>query len=178
MNTFYFIAGLVILEKGEGTMEAQVVTPLRTWEYLASKIITLTGLSIVESFVIVVFSYGFNFNWLAMIFGIVLLGPIYTLFGFIAVVRYDSINEYIFPSAMYTIIFSIPMIFYFNIRDDWFFYLHPLQAPLVLLKAAFQPVEFWQYFYGILYSILWIGIVFSISRWVFNRFVTARGGVN
>ena len=30
INTFYFMAGLVLLEKGEGTMEAQVVTPLRT----------------------------------------------------------------------------------------------------------------------------------------------------
>ncbi len=178
MNTFYFIAGIVILEKGEGTMEAQVVTPLRSWEYLASKIITLTALSLIESFVIIIFSFGFSLNWLAMIFGIVLLGPIYTLFGFIAIIRYDSINEYIFPSVLYSIIFSIPMAFYFNLLESQLFYLHPLQAPLLLLKAAFQPIESWQVLYGIFYSLLWIGIVFSISKWVFYRFVIARGGVN
>ena len=35
MVNFYFVAGLVLLEKGEGTLEAQVVTPLADWEYLA-----------------------------------------------------------------------------------------------------------------------------------------------
>ena len=32
--TYFFIAGLVLLEKAEGTLEAQVVTPLRVWELL------------------------------------------------------------------------------------------------------------------------------------------------
>ena len=31
INAFYFMAGLVLLEKGEGTLEALVVTPLRDW---------------------------------------------------------------------------------------------------------------------------------------------------
>jgi fluoroquinolone transport system permease protein len=58
INTFYFTGGLVLLEKGQGTLEAQVVTPLRTWEYLAAKVITLGILSLVESTVIVVLGYG------------------------------------------------------------------------------------------------------------------------
>ena len=34
---FYFVAGLVLLEKGEGTLEAQVVTPLADWEWKKGK---------------------------------------------------------------------------------------------------------------------------------------------
>jgi fluoroquinolone transport system permease protein len=30
LNTFYFVGGLVLLEKDEGTLEARTVTPLRT----------------------------------------------------------------------------------------------------------------------------------------------------
>jgi hypothetical protein len=37
INAFYFMAGLVLLEKAEGTLEAQIVTPLRPWEILGSK---------------------------------------------------------------------------------------------------------------------------------------------
>ena len=36
--TFFFMAGLVLLEKGEGTLEAQIVTPLSSDEYLLSKV--------------------------------------------------------------------------------------------------------------------------------------------
>lgn len=43
LATFFFIAGLVLLEKGEGTLEAQIVTPLTAGGYLASKILTLTA---------------------------------------------------------------------------------------------------------------------------------------
>ena len=50
---FYFMAGLILLGKGEGTLEAQVVTPLAYWEYLVSKTVTLAALSLVEQFVIV-----------------------------------------------------------------------------------------------------------------------------
>ena len=42
INTFYFIGGLVLLEKGDGTLEGLIVSPLRKEEYLASKVVTLT----------------------------------------------------------------------------------------------------------------------------------------
>ena len=36
IGTFYFFGALVLLEKKEGTLEAQIVTPIRSWEYLLS----------------------------------------------------------------------------------------------------------------------------------------------
>ena len=56
--SFYFVAGLVLLEKEEGTLEAQVVTPLSSGEYLASKVATLAALSVVESLLITIIAVG------------------------------------------------------------------------------------------------------------------------
>ena len=42
VNTFYFVSALLLLERGEGTLAAQNVTPLRADEYLASKVLTLS----------------------------------------------------------------------------------------------------------------------------------------
>lgn len=137
INTFYFIAGLVLLEKGEGTLMAQVVTPLRIWEYLASKVITLTGLSLLENLLIVGLGYGLNFNLLPLLIGMSLATTLYTLVGFVAVSRYDSINEYLFPSFLYTLVFIPPFLPYMGLGESWLFYLHPLQAPLLLTKAVF-----------------------------------------
>lgn len=174
-NTFYFIAGLVLLEKGEGTLEGLVVTPLRDAEYLLAKVITLVILSILETAVVVVAVYGLGLNWLWLLAGILLLGALYALSGFIFVARYDSINEFLFPSVIATAVLSIPVFSYLGL-DSWLFYLHPMQAPLLLLRAAFTPVAPWQLVYGVVYALLWCSIAFYLARRAFYRFVVLKQG--
>lgn len=176
INTFYFVAGLVLLEKEEGSLMAQVVTPLRTWEYLASKVITLTLLSLLENLLIVGVGYGLGFNPLALLLSVVSAAAIFVLTGFVAVSRYDSINEYLFPSLLYTLAFVPPFLDYFGLWKSRLFYLHPVQAPLVLAKAAFQPVPAWQWLYAVLYSGLWIALSFVWSRRAFAQFIIAAQG--
>jgi fluoroquinolone transport system permease protein len=178
MNTFYFISGLVLLEKGEGTLEAQVVTPLRPWEYLTSKIVTLALLGLVENLIIVILLHGFGFSVLPLAASIVLTAVLYCLAGMVAVARYASINEFLLPSVLYTAMASAPLLPYLYQWDAWPLYLHPLQATLVLAQAAFQPVASWQVAYGVLYSTLWIGLMSSYSQRVFRRRLIAGARVS
>ncbi|MFQ5639405.1 MAG: ABC transporter permease [bacterium] len=177
IGTFYFFGGLVLLEKKEGTLEAQVVTPLRRWEYLASKVITLTLLSLVESLLVIFLIYGAEFKVIPMVLGISFAAMIYSLLGFIIVARYDSINEYLFPSFLYTLPIFLVFLDYFGLWKSWLFYLHPFQAPLLLMQFAFNPVEGWQVAYGLLYSAFWAGVVFVWSHGVFYRFIIKKEGV-
>jgi fluoroquinolone transport system permease protein len=62
--------------------------------------------------------------------------------------------------------------------DTWLLYLHPLQATLLLAKAAFQPVARWQAIYGVMYSALWVGLLAHFSRRAFVRFIVAGAGRN
>ena len=176
MVNFYFVAGLVLLEKGEGTLEAQVVTPLADWEYLASKTLTLTALSVVEQVVIVRSAYGAGFAAGPLVAGVVLAGVLYTLTGFLLVARYRSINEFMFPSVLFTTILSLPMLHYFGLWDTWLLYLHPFTAPLVLLGGAFGPLASWEWAYGVLYSAAWTGLLLLAGRRAFDRFIVAREG--
>jgi fluoroquinolone transport system permease protein len=176
VNTFYFVGGLVLLEKGEGTLAAQVVTPLRTGEYLAAKVGTLSLLALIESLIIVTAAYGPGFAVLPLVAGVVLLAVLYVLYGFVVVARYDSINSYLMPSAVYTAVLSLPLVDYLGLWQSWLFYLHPIQAPLLLLRAAFKPVAAWQLVYGVLYGVLWIGLMYLASRRAFDRFVIEREG--
>jgi fluoroquinolone transport system permease protein len=177
VNTFYFVAGLVLLEKAEGSLEALVVTPLRPGEYLASKVLTLALLSLVEALAIVVASYGVGFNPWPFAAGIALTAALYCLYGFVVVVRYDSINEFLFPSMLYTAILSLPLLDYFGLWEGWLVYLHPVQAPLVLLEAAFRPVPAREVAYGLLYGTLWVVPMAAWGLRTFGRFVVAREGV-
>ena len=176
MVNFYFVAGLVLLEKNEGTLEAQVVTPLADWEYLASKTVTLAALSLVEQVVIVWSAHGAGFAGGPLVAGIVLAAILYTLTGFVLVARYRSINEYLFPSVFFTLVLSLPMLHYFGVWDTWLLYLHPFTAPLVLLAAAFRPIPSWQWAYGVLYSAVWAGLLLLAGRQAFDRYIVAREG--
>ncbi|HVR30624.1 MAG TPA: ABC transporter permease, partial [Thermoanaerobaculia bacterium] len=100
MNTFYFVSGLVLLERVEGTFAAQCVTPLRTGEYLGAKLVTLTALSLVESGLIAVAVFGVARWLIAMACGIALAAALFCLAGVALVVRYDSINEFLLPSVL------------------------------------------------------------------------------
>ena len=173
LNTFYFVGGLILLEKGEGTLEAQVVTPLRSWEYLASKVGTLTLLGVVENILIVMLLLGFGFDPLLLAASLFLTAVLFGLAGIIAVVRYASINEYLMPSMLYTSLLSVPLMPYLMQWDTWLLYLHPLQATLLLAQAAFQPVAPGQMVYGVLYSVFWIGLLAYSSHRAFRQFIIA-----
>lgn len=174
--TFFFMAGLVLLEKGEGTLEAQIVTPLRVDEYLASKVATLTLLSIAEHLVLALFTVGLAFNPIPLVIGVVLASGLYCLSAFPAVVRYDSINEMMFPTIVWVTLFSLPILHYVGLVTTPLMYLHPFQAPLVILRGAVFPLSAWEWVYGIGYGGLWIVLGSAWSRRSFRRFVVAAVG--
>jgi fluoroquinolone transport system permease protein len=176
VNTFYYIAGLVLLEKGEGTLEAQVVTPLRPGEYLLSKLLSMLVLSLAENLLIVTLWAGFGYRLLPLVLGILLASALYILVGFIAVTRYDSINEFLMPSVLVTTLLLIPLLDGFGLVSSPLFYLHPVQAALVLMRAAFLPAGALEIIYGLLYSAAWIALVFVVSQRAFHRFVVVKQG--
>ena len=176
VNTFYFLAGLVLLEKGEGTLQAQVVTPLRPREYLASKVATLTALSVAENVVLTLATIGPGAVTLALVSGIVLASILFCLAGFLAVARHDSINEFLMPSFVYTLLLTLPLLPYFGLLEGRLFDLHPLQAPLQLLCRAFQVdaqgptvIAFVSYAVGTV-------LAAALSLRAFHRFVVAGEG--
>jgi fluoroquinolone transport system permease protein len=176
ITTFFFMAGLVLLEKGQETLAGLVVTPLRQGEYLTAKVISLTILVLIESILIVGVGYGLDLNWLWLLLGLVLMAPTYTLLGFVFTSRYESINELIIPSMLPMLVLALPLIDYFGLWESPLFYLIPTQGPLTLITAAFQIVPVWDIPVAITASLLWLGISFLWSRQRFDRFIRQNAG--
>ncbi|NHZ71924.1 MAG: ABC transporter permease [Aquificales bacterium] len=177
IGTFYFMGGLVLLEKEEGSLEARATTPLRPAEYLAAKAATLTGLTVLESSLIVIVSYGFGVNWLVLLAGVVETAVFFCLAGFIVVARYDSVNQYLLPSILYVSLLGLPLGAYLAGWNHWLLILHPMQATLTLLEGAWQPLNWWQTGYGLVYPALCIAWLAHLSLRTFHRFIIAKQGV-
>ncbi len=171
MNTFYFVAGLILLEKGEGTLEAQVVTPLRAGEYLASKVITLGTLSLVESLLISTVAQGVGPGLVPLALGITLASVLLCLFGVAIVTSYRSINEFLMPSVVYTALLALPLVGYFGIGPQFLYDWHPVQGALELMGARVEPLGGGRLVYAIVFPLLWLGPVYLWSRRALRRSV-------
>jgi fluoroquinolone transport system permease protein len=163
INTFYFMAGLLLLERTEGTLVAQRTTPLRDGEYLVSKIMTLSALSLVECLSISTVVAGFGPHLLEQSLGIVLASAFLGLSGVAVAARYDSINRFLLPSALYTFVLSLPILGYFGV-GDWAWYLpHPLRGPMDLLQAQTRHTPS-VLIYATFYPLLWMIPLYRWSR--------------
>ena len=173
---FYFIAALVLFEKGEGVIDALVTSPLRTGEYLFSKAASLTLLAVLASFILAVAAFGFGFDPLSLLVGIVLTSALFVFVGFVAVARFDSLNAYFMTAILYLTPFSLPLLPYFGIVEHSLFYLIPTHGSLLLLSAAFEPVPAWQLVYAVSYLVVWCVAAFVAARRAFDRHVVAGVG--
>lgn len=166
---FYFIGGIVLLEKGEGTIRAQLITPLGSGSYFLAKVISLSLLILIESFVLVGVLYGFHYRIIPFIIGTVLAAYLFILSGFLAIAPYDSISDYLLPSVGYSALASLPLITGFARWNNPLIYFHPLQTALVFLNQAFAPVEGGKLVYAVIYSGIWMVLLYRICKNVFRQ---------
>ncbi len=175
---FYFIAGMVLFEKGEETLFALISTPLRFREYLASKLLTLTALALVISLVVALAGYGFGFNPILFLLGVVLASLISALVGFVAVAPFDSISSYLVPSSLALVPMGLPVFHFLGLWQSPIFYLIPTHGALLLLGGSFVPgsLTAWQIIYALVYGSLWIAGLALLAHWAFDRYIVARKG--
>jgi fluoroquinolone transport system permease protein len=174
---FFFMAGLLYLEKGEGVLAALVVSPLRSWQYLAAKLATLSALGLLVSLVVVAVVRRDPVHWPVLIGGLTLNSLLFILASFVLAVRYDAINEFLIPAVWLLGAAHIPLLDSFGIWSGWPLYLLPFQASLLLVRGAFEPLAGWQWAYALAYVGVCIVLGFLWALRVFEQFVVrGKGG--
>ena len=177
-----FVGALVLFEKTENVLQALVITPMNIDDYLLSKIISLTTLSIVSAVVFMGLMVIFNntsFNVIYLVGGIILTSVMLILLGFILVSRVNSINGYLLGMGMGFIILTFPpLLQLFGIFENPVFYLWPSQASFILLDGVFNAasLETWEIAYGIGYQLFWIVLFYILAKRAFHEYIVLKGG--
>ena len=168
-STFLYVVGMITFERDEGTLRALTVSPLRSSEYIWSKVITLTALATLEAVIIIGGAMAImyflgqdllwpNIPWLLAC--ILIIGAIFTLMGIVLVVRYQSFTEFAVPLAVIITVLQLPTLYFMGLSDHWLWLIIPTCAPTMLMMGAYSSLETWQWWYGGVYTaVLLIGLM-------------------
>jgi fluoroquinolone transport system permease protein len=171
VTAFFLVGVLLLLERGEGTLDVVLVSPLRASEYLASKLLTVTALAMIEGTFIAGIAYGLGFSLPWLLLAVLLRAGLVAAVGVALAVRYRSITDFLLPVVALSLAFDLPILWYLELWPSPLFYLWPTLPSLILAKAAFMPVDPLQLIYACTYGALAFGAaVFWASRAI-DRFV-------
>lgn len=174
----FFTAGALFFDKGERTLFALQVTPLRFHHYLGSKLLTMSALALLTCLVVALVDYGPGFGPLALLAGSALLVALMVLAGFVTAPLYPSISEWLLPATLVLAVASLPVLDYSGLVAHPLFRLVPTEGPLLLLGAAFGQVDLggWDLAYALGYPLAWAAGLALLARRVFHRHVIAAAG--
>lgn len=163
-TTFFFVTGLLLLERAEGVLTAFAVSPTSPGEFLAVRTATLTALATLEAFAIVWIAFGLTIGWPLVLAATVAMGVIYTGFGVVVAARYTALNTLLLPAATVVTVLLLPLVPHFGLAPRAPFLLHPLEPGMTMIRAAYQPTDTANVVYGIVGCVVWATVAFVWGR--------------
>ncbi len=172
---FTFIGGLVLFEKSAGTLQALVITPLRIWQYLWAKTISLTLIALPCCLAMAWAGHGWEIQYLYFLSGVVLTSCLFVLVGFVGVARVKTLNQYLMIFPFFLTPFFLPLLNFFEVTDTLWFYIIPSQASLILLKAGFSVgIASAEIIYAMVYLLICIGLAYYFARFSYIKYIIQK----
>ena len=136
-----FIGGILMLEKEQGITSYLAVTPLRFYEYIVSKTVSLGLLSLVISLAVSLTAYPAPANYFIICIVILLVSAFFTLMGYIVAEKSSSVNQFIMRAVPYIALAIIPCFSLIGFKLSELFCIIPSVAALKLLIGAYTGIN-------------------------------------
>jgi fluoroquinolone transport system permease protein len=166
-----FVGAILLLEKQQNILHSLFVTPVKLSEYLLAKVMSLTLISILASFAILLVPNGVVPSLGLFLLGVALSSSIFILIGLAIGAKVNTMNGYIFGIMLGTIVFAAPLVSYFGLYDGLWLYVLPTRASLFLLSSTFLSISSGQLWYSIINLIVWNIGAWRLATWSFSKYI-------
>ncbi|MFW5852388.1 MAG: ABC transporter permease [Bacteroidota bacterium] len=163
----FFIGGIIMLEKMQGVLSVLVVSPLRTIEYILSKVISLAFVSVLAAFAITGFSNYGSVNWLLVFLSTVLTSAIFTLCGIMITAGCNTVNQYMIKTVPYMLLLVLPCFSLIGFPYSDLFTIIPSVAALRLMLGAYMGIPLYE---AVGLTIYLVGMNYLFLRWTIRVF--------
>jgi fluoroquinolone transport system permease protein len=164
MLGFIFVGAMILFEKGDNTLSAQVITPMQAGEYLAGKAFALLIPALICSFLIVIASQGLSFRFLPFILTTLFTSLIFTFLGIAGALKVNTFNQYIMVIPLFLLPVCLPLLNFFQVTHWKWLYVIPTQASLYLYQQSFSQVYPMGELCASAYLVVWVVITFYFAR--------------
>lgn len=135
---FLFVGVMVLFEKNENTLQALSVSPMKEENYIFSKAVSLSVVSVICCFSLAFAGVGNNFNYFHYFFASLFTTLLFTFLGFILVAGVNSFNHFLMKAVGMLIVLSIPFLGYYNVLPRAYFLWMPAQPCIDLFRVSFD----------------------------------------
>jgi fluoroquinolone transport system permease protein len=171
----FFVGGIVLLEKSQGVYDSFFVTPLSVAEFLASKVLSLSFISLLSSGTILLFVYS-SFEAVPFVAGVLLSSIVFTLIGILLAVRVNTVNQFLLTSPLVLTVFFVPVAGLFEWWDSMLFKWLPSYTGLLLMKGTFHELKIEEFILAIIILLLWIVGLYFWAKHDFHKYILAKAG--
>lgn len=168
-----FIAGILYLERRQGTIYVAAIMPVSPATWLTLKLVSLAILCTACALVIVFFNSE-SVNWIRIVPAALLCAALFTSIGFLLAVPFDRIMNYFFGMALGLGVLNLPILDYLGIIEHPLMWLLPSQAAMQLLAGSFQEMSAPAFYGAALVLLGWIALLHWLGIRAYGRFVTER----
>ena len=161
MIGLFFLSTIIYFEKAEGTLNYLLACPLKRFEYVFSKVLSLNILVLLSSWGIVYFSKT-KIHYALFFFTVTITSFIFSLIGMILMFYSRRIYNFFVYATITTIFCSLPLLVYFSLSNNPLMYIIPSYHTLDLLRCSITSIDLSNIVYGVLVLVSW-GIILFVA---------------
>lgn len=169
------MAGSYFFQRREGSLYALVISPMKTWHWIGSKVVSLTAICMVMCVILVALKSGLSASWGPILLACLCINVQFALLGFLLAVPFEKFTSFLVANSLVFGLLEVPALAFFNIETP-LYWLWPSHPSLLLLRGAFQGAPVLHMLGYLAAQLAWTALFAWLSlRW-FHRYISARQG--
>jgi len=130
----FFMGAIVLLEKSQRVNASLAVSPIKIWEYIGAKAISIAVIGTLVAIIICV-AIGTD-NLILVVIAVFASSILFSLCGLLVAMKVDTLNKFILATIPFQIVIFMPaMLYLFGIFNSQWFFLHPGIAAIALIDG-------------------------------------------
>lgn len=166
-----FVGALLLLEKQQNVLQSLFVTPLKVRQYLASKTISLTFISLIMSILLYILPNGINTYFLIILVVVIANSIIFTLLGLGLSIHVDTINKYLGLLVSSSLVIILPVVPFILFDYPFWLLIFPMNAALDLVSMGINEISNIRIITNIIILIIWIFLAYAFARKQFEKVI-------
>ena len=169
MVGFVFIGLAIILEKDQQVLSALFITPINHHFYLISRILTLSVISLLCAFGMILTAKGTSFNPFHFAIGAFSSCILFSFIGIYVVSYTTEVLHFMLRSIPLVVVMSLPVLNYFEVTDLSIFNFFPVQGSLNLIVNSHKTSpNMSELIFGYISIAVWIPLLYLFVYRIFK----------